>query len=55
MKRGRGRPPLAGKKGVRYQVSLPPKIAAALRKHGYGSISLGIIRAVVVMISRDMI
>jgi len=55
MKRGRGRPPLAGKKGVRYQVALPPKIAAVLRKHGDGSISLGIIRAVVVMISRDMI
>jgi hypothetical protein len=40
----RGRPPLMGETGQRYQVTIPPSIAARLRAHGDGSLSRGIIR-----------
>ena len=44
-KRPRGRPPLAGEAGQRYQVHLPPTVAEKLREHGDGSLSQGIVRA----------
>jgi hypothetical protein len=44
-KRGRGRPPLSGETGQRYQVHLPPTVAEKLRVLGEGSLSQGIIRA----------
>jgi len=44
-KRGRGRPPLSGETGERYQVTIPPTVADKLRTHGDGSLSQGIIRA----------
>lgn len=44
-KRGRGRPPLSGETGQRYQVHLPPTVAEKLRALGEGSLSQGIIRA----------
>jgi hypothetical protein len=42
-KRGRGRPSLTGETGQRYQVTIPPTIAAKIRKRGKGSLSRGII------------
>ncbi len=45
LKRPRGRPPLSGEPGQRYQVHLPPSIAERLRKYGNGSLSQGIIKA----------
>jgi len=44
-KRGRGRPPLSGETGERYQVTIPPTIADRLRAYGNGSLSAGIIKA----------
>lgn len=44
-KRPRGRPPLSGETGQRYQVHLPPSVAEKLRKYGDGSLSQGIVRA----------
>lgn len=44
-KRGRGRPSLTGETGERYQVTIPPTIAEALRDYGNGSLSAGIIKA----------
>lgn len=44
-KRGRGRPPISGETGQRYQVHLPPTVADKLRKHGNGSLSQGIVKA----------
>lgn len=44
-KRSRGRPPLAGEAGRRYQVHLPPSVAEKLRAYGAGSISQGIVCA----------
>lgn len=44
-KRGRGRPPLSGETGQRYQVTIPPSIEAKLRAYGSGSLSAGIIKA----------
>lgn len=44
-KRGRGRPSLTGETGERFQVTIPPTIAARLRALGDGSLSQGIIRA----------
>lgn len=44
-KRPRGRPPISGETGQRYQVHLPPTVAEKLRKHGDGSLSQGIVRA----------
>jgi hypothetical protein len=41
----RGRPPINGAPGMRYQVHLPPGIAEKLRAIGEGSLSQGIIRA----------
>jgi hypothetical protein len=41
-KRGRGRPPLSGETGERYQVTIPPGIASAARQAGSGSLSGGI-------------
>ena len=43
-KRGRGRPPLSDKPGVRSMVHLPESIADDLRAAGGGSLSRGIIR-----------
>lgn len=45
LKRPRGRPPLAGEAGQRYQVHLPPSVAEKLRRYGDGSLSQGIVRA----------
>lgn len=45
VKRPRGRPPLSGEAGQRYQVHLPPGVAEKLRAYGDGSISQGIVRA----------
>jgi hypothetical protein len=39
----RGRPTLHGEPGQRYQVTIPPKIAKAVRARGAGSLSRGII------------
>jgi hypothetical protein len=44
-KRPRGRPPLSGESGQRYQVHLPPSVADKLREYGDGSLSQGIVRA----------
>jgi len=44
-KRPRGRPPLSGETGQRYQVHLPPTVADKLRQYGDGSLSQGIVRA----------
>lgn len=44
-KRPRGRPPISGVAGQRYQVHLPPLVAEKLRKHGGGSLSQGIVKA----------
>ena len=44
-KRPRGRPPIAGEAGQRYQVHLPPSVAEKLRRYGEGSLSQGIVRA----------
>jgi len=44
-KRGRGRPPLSGETGERYQVTIPPTVADKLRSYGGGSLSAGIIKA----------
>lgn len=44
-KRGRGRPPLSGETGERYQVTIPPTVADRLRAYGNGSLSAGIIKA----------
>jgi hypothetical protein len=44
-KRGRGRPSLTGETGERFQVTIPPSIAAKLRALGDGSLSRGIIRS----------
>lgn len=44
-KRPRGRPPLSGEAGQRYQVHLPPAVAEKLRTYGDGSLSQGIVRA----------
>lgn len=44
-KRGRGRPPLSGETGERFQVTIPPTVAAKLRAYGGGSLSAGIIKA----------
>lgn len=44
-KRGRGRPPLSGETGERYQVTIPPTVADKLRAYGGGSLSAGIIKA----------
>ena len=41
-KRGRGRPPLSGETGERYQVTIPPGIASTARQAGSGSLSGGI-------------
>lgn len=48
----RGRPPFADTPGKRLQVHLPPKVEAALRKMGDGSLSLGIIRAAEAVIGK---
>lgn len=45
IKRGRGRPPLHGEAGERFQVTIPPAIADKLRRYGGGSLSAGIIKA----------
>lgn len=45
VKRGRGRPPLSGETGERFQVTIPPTVAANLRAYGGGSLSAGIIKA----------
>lgn len=45
VKRGRGRPPLCGETGERFQVTIPPTVAAKLRAYGNGSLSAGIIKA----------
>jgi len=42
-KRPRGRPSLTGETGQRYQVTIPPTIAAKIREAGGGSLSRGII------------
>lgn len=39
-----GRPTLFGERGQRYQVHLPPTLAAEIRKVGNGSLSKGIVR-----------
>ena len=44
IKRGRGRPPIADKPGVRSMVHLPETVADDLRAAGGGSLSRGIIR-----------
>lgn len=44
-KRGPGRPSFTGEPGERFQVTIPPTIAAKLRAYGDGSLSQGIIRA----------
>lgn len=44
-KRPRGRPPISGETGERFQVHLPPRVAEKLRAYGDGSISQGIVRA----------
>lgn len=44
-KRGPGRPSFTGEPGERFQVTIPPSIAAKLRAFGDGSLSQGIIRA----------
>ena len=36
-KRGRGRPSLSGETGERFQVTIPPTVAAKLRAYGGGS------------------
>ena len=41
----RGRPSLSGETGERYQVTIPPTVAARLRAYGGGSMSAGIIKA----------
>jgi hypothetical protein len=41
----RGRPPIYGARGQRYQVHLPPELAVKLRAIGEGSLSQGIVRA----------
>jgi len=41
-KRGRGRPPISGEAGQRFQVTIPPTLAKKLRKLGGGSLSGGI-------------
>jgi hypothetical protein len=40
----RGRPPIYGAAGKRYQVHLPPDIESKLRLIGEGSLSQGIVR-----------
>ena len=42
-KRPRGRPPIAGQAGKRYQVYLPVNTAQKLRAEGNGSLSRGIV------------
>lgn len=44
-KRGRGRPPISGVAGQRYQVHLPPPVAEKLREYGEGSLSQGVVKA----------
>lgn len=44
-KRPRGRPPIDGETGQRYQVYLVPSVAGKLRKLGDGSLSQGIVLA----------
>lgn len=44
-KRPRGRPPISGESGQRYQVHLPPSVADKLRQYGEGSLSQGIVKA----------
>lgn len=44
-KRPRGRPSLSGETGERFQVTIPPTVAAKLRAYGGGSLSAGIIKA----------
>ena len=46
VKRGRGRPPLSGETGERYQVTIPPSVVQKLRRLGKGSLSGGIIKAI---------
>ena len=41
-KRGRGRPPISGEAGQRFQVHLPPRVATIMKKRGKGSLSAGI-------------
>jgi hypothetical protein len=48
-KRGKGRPPLAGKAGERFQIHLPPHIAKIVKRQGNGSISAGILWSPIVM------
>jgi hypothetical protein len=46
IRRGRGRPPIAGVPGERFQIRIPPAVASTLRKLGDGSLSQGIVTLV---------
>src|SRR5687767_3703182 len=41
--RRRGRPPLGNESGQRFQVTVPPRAAKVVRRHGNGSLSRGIL------------
>ncbi len=46
LKRKRGRPPIDGVRGARYQVHLPVRVADWIRALGTGSLSQGIVHLV---------